>query len=687
MDLTDYNPWKELIANREALGVPDLTIQPLVPYLLSAVDPHQNPDLLQRSDWVPLIDQVLWVLTNLYPHLPFKREFFQGRHPAPDPVAKLQALRSVAARVPPEMGELDLHLALLDAIATVRDPHTAYVRPKFFRGAIAFLPFRAGYYDDPVTGNKRFVVTATMDGIEIDGFEPGVELVNFDGGSFMSTVAKAANLTPAANEAAQLQRGLLRLTVRPMASSGAARWREPFEEEAEAFHFLRGGSTTPLTAVLPWGVAKATSLGADFPDSALQPRPMAPPDMEAGETAVGMLWGWQRFRDDGAPTTEVSHFPEVFQFQTRHGRPGRANLDPENLISATNRDKQFGYVAIKMFNRRASEDVATDLPNEFARILRLLQASAPDGIIVDLRNNPGGDIVAAERMLQMLTAQRIVPANFHLANTAAVRQIFASKTDITGFKEFQADARASNFPDGPLTHPHPITPAASMPFQVYQGPVLLLVNASTYSAADIFAGGFADHSVGTIIGTDPSTGGGGANAWSYSDVVAMLPPSGQPLKDLPGSAMSLAFLRSSRVGPNLGVPIEDIGVTPDIVRPKTLNDLLQEHGNAVRNDLISFACDTLAEMPVHRIELSGVVMRAATTEIQVAATGVDRVDFVLDADLSPVLTLPADNLPQPVSVPFHANGVSPAIISVNGYLDGELTTSARFTRNHPRPRD
>ena len=80
-------------------------------------------------------------------------------------------------------------------------------------------------------------------------------------------------------------------------------------------------------------------------------------------------------------------------------------------------------------------------------------------------------------------------------------------------------------------------------------------------------------------------------------------------------------------------------------------------------------------------------MRAATTEIQVAATGVDRVDFVLDADLSPVLTLPADNLPQPVSVPFHANGVSPAIISVNGYLDGELTTSARFTRNHPRPRD
>ncbi len=687
MDLTDYNPWKELIANREALGVPDLTIQPLIPYLRSAVDPQQNPDLLQHSDWLPLIDQVLWVLTNLYPHLPFKQELFQGQHPAPDPVAKLQALRNAAVQVPPVMGELDLHLAILDALATVRDPHTAYVRPKFFRGSIAFLPFRAGYYDDPVTGNKRFVVTAAMDGIGIDGFEPGVELVNFDGGSFMSTVAHAANLTPAANDAAQLQRGLLRLTVRPMASSGAARWREPFEEETETFHFLPRRSTTPRMAVVPWGVAKASSLGADFPDAALQPRAMAPPDMEAGETAVGMLWGWQRFRDEGASATEVSHFPEVFQFQTRDGRPGRANLDPENLISATDRDKQFGYVAIKTFNRRASASVAIDLPNEFARILRLLQASAPDGIIVDLRSNPGGDIVAAERMLQMLTARRIVPANFHLANTPAVRQILASETNITGFELFQADARSGNIPDGPLTHPHPITPAVSMPFQVYQGPVVLLVNASTYSAADIFAGGFADHAVGTIIGTDPSTGGGGANAWSYSDLVALLPPSGQPLRNLPGSAMSVAFLRSSRVGPNLGVPIEDVGVEPDIIRAKTLNDLLQEHGNAVPSDLVTFACDTLAGMDVHRIDLSGAVMRSAATEIHVAATGVDRVDFVLDLSTSPILMLPADNLPQPVTVPFHSNGVPPAAISVYGYVDGELMASARITLVRPMRRD
>ncbi len=687
MDLTDYNPWKELIANREALGVPDLTIQPLIPYLRSAVDPQQNPDLLEHSDWLPLIDQVLWVLTNLYPHLPFKQELFQGQDPAPDPVAKLQALRNAAVQVPPIMGELDLHLAILDALATVRDPHTAYVRPRFFRGSIAFLPFRAGYYDDPVTGNKRFVVTAAMDGIGIDGFEPGVELVNFDGGSFMSTVAHAANLTPAANDAAQLQRGLLRLTVRPMASSGAARWREPFEEETETFHFLPRGSTTPRIAVVPWGVAKATSLGADFPDPALQPRAMAPPDMEAGEAAVGMLWGWQRFRDQGAPTTEVSHFPEVFQFQTPLGTPGRANLDPANLAAAENPAKRFGYMAIKTFSRNASAVVSVDLPNEFARILRLLQTSAPDGIIVDLRNNPGGDIVAAERMLQMLTARRIVPANFHLASTPALRQILQSTTTISGLEPYQEDARKGDFPDGPLTHPHPITPPESLPFQAYQGPVVLLVNASTYSAADIFAGGFADHAVGTIIGTDPSTGGGGASAWSYSDVVSMLPASGQPLRNLPGSAMSLAFLRSSRVVPNLGVPIEDVGVEPDIIRAKTLNDLLQEHGNAVPSDLVSFACDTLAGMEVHRIELSGAVMRAEATEIHVVTTGLDRVDFVLDMDTSPVLTLTPDNLPQPVSVPFHANGVPPAAISVKGYLDGELRTSARITMNHPRPRD
>ena len=41
--------------------------------------------------------------------------------------------------------------------------------------------------------------------------------------------------------------------------------------------------------------------------------------------------------------------------------------------------------------------------------------------------------------------------------------------------------------------------------------VLLLTDAFTYSAADIFAAGFADHDIGFVYRVDGGTGGGRAN--------------------------------------------------------------------------------------------------------------------------------------------------------------------------------
>ena len=46
------------------------------------------------------------------------------------------------------------------------------------------------------------------------------------------------------------------------------------------------------------------------------------------------------------------------------------------------------------------------------------------------------------------------------------------------------------------------------------GPVVLITDARCYSTTDIFAAGFQDHKVGTILGTDNNTGAGGANVWT-----------------------------------------------------------------------------------------------------------------------------------------------------------------------------
>jgi len=171
---------------------------------------------------------------------------------------------------------------------------------------------------------------------------------------------------------------------------------------------------------------------------------------------------------------------------------------------------------------------------------------------------------------------------------------------------------------------------------VYQGPVVLLVDALTYSAADMFAAGFADNGIGVIIGADPSTGGGGANKWSHSQLLE-LGTAGPGLQELPqGTEMSLAFLRCTRTGPaTQGLAIEDLGVETDIVVPRALADLISGGGVSVAGGLISSACETLAAMPVHRIT---VTHTGANTSVE--SINIDSVDFLLEQNTNPVQPTP-----------------------------------------------
>jgi C-terminal processing protease CtpA/Prc len=54
--------------------------------------------------------------------------------------------------------------------------------------------------------------------------------------------------------------------------------------------------------------------------------------------------------------------------------------------------------------------------------------------------------------------------------------------------------------------------------QLYHGPVVLITDALCYSACDMFAGGFADHEIGRILGVDANTGAGGANVLDHDQL-------------------------------------------------------------------------------------------------------------------------------------------------------------------------
>lgn len=158
---------------------------------------------------------------------------------------------------------------------------------------------------------------------------------------------------------------------------------------------------------------------------------------------------------------------------------------------------------------------------------------------------------------------------------------------------------------------------------------MLITDARCYSATDIFAAGFADHRIGTILGTDDNTGAGGANVWTHGLLSALMevpePDPTSPYRPLPAqSNMRVSIRRTLRVGAESGTPVEDLGVTPDHLHHLTSDDLLNDNV-----DLLNRAGQLLAAMPVRRLDVATSLAGGALT-VDLALAEVDRIDLYLD---------------------------------------------------------
>jgi hypothetical protein len=658
--------WKKLIADRESIGLPDLKV----------MDP-EDADIrwdLTPDDRVTIVDQAKRLVENFYPHLPFKKEDFLDA----DAAAALENIRSIVEsdHAMAESG-LDFHNGMHAAIGKVRDPHTAYIAPAAMQSMVSFLPFQVGFYKD--TDQKvHYIVTDVMPH-DVSGtdFVPGVEILSSSAGLLISDGPKAtltdfshtvrisiaeqvgeedltsvsnqtaqALLTPGANKDSQLLRALQSLTVRPLATAGNVAISLMSFQPDVRFQYIPSPGAPVKDFVTRWVIASATGIGISFPAGVVSlSRNIS--DCHYALNVLfkrqhsGSLYGPHPQARAGAPVADSrSTFPDVFEFQLPDGRSDYCVVPPDHIKIGSG-DLKIGYLAIKrFFSPNIKLTAEQELPEEFGRILGIFNTKARDGLILDIRSNPGGDITAAEKMLGMLTPRTIQPASFHMANTAAVLAVLdalkkQSNPDLT-LQHFTVDAPAipydpSDEKKAPrLTPGHPLSPVPDGPAQVYQGPVVLLIDALTYSAADIFAGGFQDHAIGPVIGWDAQTGGGGASVYSLSMLAAILPDTGHGLiKSLPGKAsLSVALLRSSRVGPNEGIPIEDRGVKadPDKVYPRTLCDLKDNS-----KDLIQFAGRVVAKLPVYRVDLDPAPTIAADgVHVSVTTRGIDRLDFNLE---------------------------------------------------------
>ena len=486
------------------------------------------------------------MLDDYYVHLPQKL----STHGL-DPLARLRALHRQVPGMPSDAG---FHSALAEIFDGLSDLHTNYLLPSALACAVAVLPLQLGEYERD--GVAHVIVTAVAEGFTEAAV--GDEVLCWHGAPIQRTLERKSRHNAGANPPARRAQALAALTVRPLAK------RPPPDEDWVLIQLMTADGSMPELR-LPWRVLTLPSI---------TDRSHASVDLQADilRRARRMLF----------PLPVPPGIP-VHTDDPRCFTPARLGEGPAAL----------GYLRINTF-------LVPDADAFQAELIAILGRLPPRGLILDVRDNGGGLVEAAERCLQLFTPHAIEPAPMQLRATPAVLALCEAQIGNlhpTSLGHWTPSVRHALVIGAPYSSALPMTPPVlcNEVGQRYCGPVILLTNALCYSATDIFAGGFQDHRIGPVMGVHTNTGAGGANVWPHSVLQAAL---GRP-PGLPGGAeLRVALRRSLRVGPSAGLELEERGVVPDMPWDVTQRDLLE--GDA---DLLAAAGAVLLDKPWRQLEI------------------------------------------------------------------------------------
>jgi hypothetical protein len=588
-----------------------------------------------------VVDQALLLIEQLYVHLPLKRAMH-----AVDPLQRLKLLRQRLAG----LSERRFHDEMISIFTGLRDLHTNYVLPDPFQTKTAFLPFRIEAFSE--AGVQRHLVAATVPSLDDERFKPGVEVTHWNGIPINRAVELNAERQAGSNLDARHARGLNTMTLRPMALSA------PPDEDWVTIGFR--DEDGPAEIRLDWRIFEPEPAPSGvYPDDASVPlarglgidalaegvrrasKTLFVPEAIELERRTAVAPG---SADGVAPTElgEVSAMPDVLQFRAVQGPQGEA-----------------GYLRIRTF-------MVGDVDAFLAEVIRILALLPQGGLIIDVRGNGGGIIMAGERLLQLFTPRPIEPERLHFINTTLVLRLCSEIPELEPWRDSieESVATGSPFSDGfPILQGH--TEDCNDLGQHYYGPVALVTDALCYSTTDIFAAGFQDHAIGPVIGTSGNTGAGGANVWTQELLRQLL---GAPLTALPRrTSFRVAIRRTTRVGARAGDPVEDIGVVPDVIHRLTRRDLLE--GNP---DLIARAAAVLSELPA----------RALTVELRepakasVTVRGISRLDVHTDG--RPRATIDVEDGDRTLDLP--AEWGAWRLLELRGFAGDELVAMRRLRR-------
>jgi hypothetical protein len=536
--------------------------------------PHSlpAPPILSRSERLRVLSGFETVIGSVYAHLPLKRARYGF-----DPVQRLRILRTQVDA----FDDNNFHAELAAILTQMRDYHTRYTGPAAFEGKVAVLPFLVDLYGPE--DSPTYVVTKVGKGLDA-GFVPGVLLQYWNGVPIDLAVLRHSNEECAGRPDSVRAASLQSLTFRSL------QFGPPPDEEWVIVGYRKvNAAGRPSGALkelrIAWRVVDPTAVAALLPSApsgkraARLRRAMAVnPAAAAVRMAKMLLFAPEALT--GAKPPDAPHVASRAARRRGNGGIAATTIDttlPDTLRVQTLQvqGRSFGYLRIWGFD--------TDPDKFITELLRVIPLLPTEGLIIDVRSNPGGYIVAAERALQLFTSKRIEPVRFSALATPFTRDmavLAGLEGDLDPWKaSLQAAVRNGELYAQPL----PITaPAECNDIAVerrYAGPVVLVGDTNTYSSGDIFAAGFVDHGIGPFVCVGAATGAGGANVWDYAELRRALAGTPLALPSLPaGIGLTFSFRRITRSGPSEGLTIEDVGV-PGMPYAMTRNDLLFGNGD------------------------------------------------------------------------------------------------------------
>jgi len=604
--------------------------------------PFLSPSSLTRAERLKLVDGVERVIEGVFAHLPLKRARY-----GVDPVQRLRILRTQVD----QLSSYEFHIELADVVTRLRDAHTRYAGPASLATKVAALPFLVEMFGSSAA--PTYVVTRVGAGLDA-AFKPGVVLEFWNGVPIDKAVRRHADEEVGGRPDSQRAWSVQSLTLRSL------QYGPPPDEYWVVIGYrstAADGAPTgsPKEIKIPWRVVDPGEIdemlsGGPTGRAATRLRHTRAVDPAAAITrrakmllfAPGALTGAQASAQPTPKSPSGRKAPAAKVIETEL----TGTLKAESLAAPGG---AIGYLRIYGF----------DVPPEdfIPELQRLIPLLPENGLVIDVRGNPGGYILAAETALQLFTPKPIQPTRFSLLSTAFTRALAAlpgMEGELGPWKD-SLDAAVRN---GELySQPIPITSFAECNAigQQYGGPVVLVADSTTYSSGDLFSAGFVDNGLGPFVCVGEATGAGGANVWDYEDLRPLMAGTDFELPALPdGIGMSFAFRRATRAGPSEGLPIEDVGIGGEPYA-MTRDDLLA--GNP---DLLAHCFALLAKQ---RQSSLAVEAKKTGRELSVSATGLTRLDVLFDGHPGSTFSLRAK---APVAVPYPAGTKVIELFGFNG---------------------